>query len=253
MKLSAIILSRNSQAHIRKCIASVSWADEVLLIDSHSTDKTAQIAKEMGATVLAHTTNNFAKQRTYAINKAKHEWIFYIDVDERVTDDLRSQIETVVSDSQETNERKFVAYTVERKNYYLGDHEWPKTERLERLFLKSNLNKWRGALHETAEFDGLCGSLSGYLLHYTHTDLTSMLLKTNEWADIESDLIIASNHPPIVWWRFLRIMVTKFFDSYIKQGGWRVGTAGLIESIFQAYSYFVIYAKAWEKQQHEEN
>ena len=75
-----------------------------------------------------------------------------------------------------------------------------------------------------------------------------MISKTIEWSQIEAELRFNANHPKITWWRFPRVMLSAFFDSYIKQGGWRVGTAGIIESIYQAFSIFITYAKLWEKQ-----
>ena len=75
-----------------------------------------------------------------------------------------------------------------------------------------------------------------------------MIKKTNEWSDVEAGLLFKSGHPQMSWWRFLRIMLTKFRDSYFIQGGWKVGAIGFIESMYQAYSYFVVYAKLWELQ-----
>ncbi|EKD68144.1 MAG: hypothetical protein ACD_48C00061G0005, partial [uncultured bacterium] len=85
-------------------------------------------------------------------------------------------------------------------------------------------------------------------IHYTHRNLELMTAKTNQWSEVEADMLLASHHPLMNELRFIRIMLTKFFDSYIKQGGWKIGTPGLIESLYQAYSYFIIYAKLWEKQ-----
>ena len=76
-----------------------------------------------------------------------------------------------------------------------------------------------------------------------------MIKKTNQWSEIEAELLFKANHPEMTWWRFLRVMLIKFWNSYIGQGGWKVGVPGLIESIYQAFSYFIVYAKLWEKQQ----
>jgi len=92
------------------------------------------------------------------------------------------------------------------------------------------------------------GKLTGYLDHYTHKNLSTMMKKTIVWSDVEAELLFRANHSQMSWWRFIRIMLTKFIDSYIKQQGWKAGAIGLIESMYQAYSYFVVYAKLWEKQ-----
>ena len=119
---------------------------------------------------------------------------------------------------------------------------------MERVFRKENLRGWKGKLHETPIIDGAIGDLDGFLLHYTHRDLTSMVNKTIEWSKIEAETRFKANHPKITWWRFPRVMLTAFFDSYIRQGGWKVGTIGLIESMYQSYSIFVTYARLWEMQ-----
>ena len=93
------------------------------------------------------------------------------------------------------------------------------------------------------------GMLEGYLLHYTHRDLKSMVEKTMEWSKVEAELRYKSGHPKITWWRFPRVMLTAFFDSYIRQGGWKAGAVGLIESMYQSFSIFVTYARLWEMQQ----
>ena len=110
---------------------------------------------------------------------------------------------------------------------------------------------WKGAIHESPIIDGKVGELKNHLVHYTHQNLSSMVKKTNEWSEIEAQLLFESNHPQMTWWRFLRIMLTKFWQSYVNQGGWKIGAPGLIESIYQAYSYFIVYTKLWEKQQNE--
>jgi len=89
---------------------------------------------------------------------------------------------------------------------------------------------------------------NNYIEHYTHTDLSVMIAKTNEWSEVEANLLFQSGHPAMVGWRFMRVMGTKFYDSFIRQGGWKAGTVGLVESIYQAFSYFIVYAKLWEKQ-----
>jgi hypothetical protein len=94
------------------------------------------------------------------------------------------------------------AYKLKRKNYYLGENEWPYIEKLERLFKKDKLKGWQGKLHETAVVEGKISELEGFLLHYTHRDLTSMVNKTLEWSKVEAELRFESNHPKMTWWRF---------------------------------------------------
>lgn len=249
--LSVIILTHNSEDVLEDCMQSVSFVDEIVVVDSGSTDGTLTIANAHHAKVVPNTLTSFSRQRELGRTHASGTWILYIDSDERVSPELARNIKRIVTsyELRVTSLDLITAYRIRRKNYYLGDYEWPGYERLERLFLNAKLKGWHGDIHETADVDGAVGDLDGFLAHFTHRSLSGMLAKTNKWADIESDIIVRSGHPPLVPWRFVRIMGTKFLDSYVTQGGWRLGTAGLVESIFQAYSYFVIYAKVWEKQQ----
>ena len=140
------------------------------------------------------------------------------------------------------------AYRIQRKNFYFGNNEWPYIEKLERLFKKSALEEWYGELHESPRIKGTVGTLEGFLLHYTRQSITAMVNKTIKWSEIEAELRFNNNHPQMSWWRFLRVMITAFYDSYIRQKGYTAGTAGLVESMYQSYSMFITYARLWEMQ-----
>ncbi len=267
--LSAVIIAKNESPRIEKCIESVRFCDEVLVVDNGSTDDTVTRSKKSGATVIS-ADGNFSELRMVGMKKAGGRWVLYIDADEVVTPELREEIRWITS--QSTGNRKHLdgldkeqiaegtpreselvhdGYFIQRKNFYLGQ-PWPTHDRMQRLFLKSSFVRWFGDVHETAEIQGTMGELKNLLIHNTHRTLTEMVSKTNQWSEIESDLRIQSHHPPIASWRLFRVMLTGFFDSYIKQQGWKAGTMGLIESLFQAFSMFITYAKVWEKQQNDE-
>jgi glycosyltransferase involved in cell wall biosynthesis len=243
--ITAIILTKNEEKLIADCIHSVSFCDEIIIIDAGSDDKTVEIAKKMNATVFTHTYTDFAKARNMGLQKAKSEWVFYIDADERVDETLGVIMQKAVKNPVE----HISAYTVKRKNFYLGNHEWPQIERMERLFKKDKLTGWYGQLHESPKITGTVAALEGFLLHYTHRNLTVMVSKTNIWSETEAKLRFDAHHPLITWWRFPRVMIPAFYDSYIRQQGYKAGIVGLIESIYQSFSIFITYAKLWEMQQ----
>ena len=246
IKISAIILTKNAEELIADCIDSVSFCDEVIVIDDNSSDRTVELAKLLGVTVYQYESESFAKKRNLGLKKAKGKWLLYVDVDERVSPELADEIKTILERKSDI----YNAYRIQRKNFYLGNHEWPKIEKLERLFKKVKLEEWYGDLHESARVNGDIGDIdNGFLKHYTHQDLTSMLNKTIRWSKIEADLRVQANHPEMSWWRFYRVMFTAFYDSYIKQQGYKSGTAGLIESLFQSFSMFITYARLWEMQE----
>lgn len=242
-KISGIIIAKNAENLIADCIDSLSFCEEIIVVDNRSEDRTKEIAEKMGAKVFVHKSHDFSEARNIGLKKASEEWVIYVDSDERVTKELASEIKSKVS------LENFSAFTVKRKNFYLGNYEWPYIEKIERFFKKDKLAGWTGDLHESPVVQGSIGELDGYLLHYTHRDLTSMLEKTIAWSRIEAELRLNKGHPKMTWWRFPRVMLTAFFDFYIRQGGWRVGTVGLIESLYQSFSIFITYARLWEMQQ----
>lgn len=245
MKLSAIVLTKNEQERIKRCLLSLSFADEIIVVDNGSTDATREIAKQHRATVIsAGGIRDFAKLHNLGSVKAKSEWLFYIDADETVTEELAKEIKEAVSRQQSA----VGGYEIRRKNYYLG-HPWPGDEYILRLMRKDALVEWYGELHETARVNGAMGRLTGPMLHDTHRTLEEMVVKTNEWSEAEAKFRFDAGHPPIVWWRFIRVMLTAFLDSFIRQGGFRSGVVGWIESLYQSFSIFITYAKLWEMQQ----
>ena len=239
--LSVIILTKNEEEMIGECLASVKWADEIVLIDDQSDDKTCEIAKKYGAKVFSRKLKDFSDQRNFGAKQASSDWILYLDADERVTPKLAEEIKKAINNSH------FSAYRIVRKNFYFGQ-TWPYKEKVIRLFRKGNFTGWYGELHESPRFSGKLGEFESEIVHFAHRNLTSMVTKTIDWSEIEARLRFQAGHPPVYWWRFPRVMLTTFFDYYLKQGGFKVGTVGLIESLYQSFSIFITYARLWEKQ-----
>lgn len=254
MKISGVVIAKNAENLVADCLESLSFCDEIIVVDAGSDDRTREVAERLGASVFEHKSQDFSKLRNFGLQKAKGEWILYVDTDERVTRELVHDIKYQVANKQSLSLRDgkykdiIAAFKVRRKNFYLGNHEWPHIEKIERLFKKTHLKGWQGEIHESPIINGKVGELEGFLLHYTHRDLESMLEKTIEWSKAEAELRLKASHPKMTWWRFPRVMAVAFFDSYIRQGGWKIGTAGLIESIYQAFSIFITYARLWELQ-----
>lgn len=249
MSLSVIIIAKNEEKMIADAIKSASYANEIIVLDTGSTDKTKPVAESLKAKVFNIKTKNieFAKWRTEGIKKAKHDWIFYLDADERISPKLKDEM-IIITAKKPT---KYSAYAVSRRNFYLGKEmkyggAWP--DYVIRLFYKPNIKGWKEKLHEQPVFSGKLGYLENPLIHLTHRDLTSMLNKTIKWSKLEAEELYKANHPPMAWWRFLRVMVSEFYNRGIKLQGLRDGTQGLIEVIFQAFSRFITYARLWEMQ-----
>lgn len=241
-KLSAIIIAKNEEARIVDCLEHLAFADERIVVDNGSADRTIEIARTQGAIVITAEGKDFATVRELGLRAATGTWVLYIDADEEVGEHLQKEIKNVTCNMEPS------AYFIKRDTYYLG-HHWPYKDKVERLFAKSALKGWHGKLHETPVYTGNAGVLQYPLVHRTHRTLEDMLEKTNDWSEVEAKLRFDAHHPPVVWWRLLRVMFTGFARSYIDQRGFRAGTVGWIESIYQAFSMFITYAKLWELQQ----
>ncbi len=244
IKISAVVIVKNAEDLIADCLDSLSFCNEIIVVDAGSKDRTIEIARKSKAKVFEHKMIDFSESRNFGLEKAEGKWVLYVDVDERVSPELAENIKDAIQDSNV----EVSAYRILRKNFYLGENPWPYIEKLERLFKKEKLKRWEGKLHESPVVEGKIGNLEGYLFHYTHRDLSSMVKKTIEWSKAEAELRFDANHPKMTWWRFPRVMLTAFFDSYIRQRGYKAGTVGIIESIYQSFSMFITYARLWEMQ-----
>jgi len=250
--ISVVIIAKNEERLIADAIKSSLWADEVILLDTGSVDSTKEIAKKFGAKVisLASSKISFAEWHTKAIKLASREWLFYLDADERILPQLKKEISYVIKNYD--NGSGINAFAVPRNNYYFGRRvryggSWP--DYVKRLFRKKCLKNWVGVLHEEPVFEGSLGHLTHAIEHYTHRDITSMIEKTTGWSKLEAEELDRVGHPPMVWWRFIRPVISEFWYRGIRKGGFLDGEVGLVEVIFQTFSRFITYARLWEIQE----
>lgn len=245
MKTSAIIIAKNAGRLIEDCLESVSWVDQIVLVDTGSTDETLELAKRFGVKVVETKDGDFSEWRNLGAKSAKSDWLLYIDSDERVTEKLREEIKRTILEGVD------VAYAIPRKNFLLG-HEmhwggwWP--DYVLRLIRKDALIEWRGKLHEQPKIKGKVGKLRNPLIHVTHRSLSEMVEKTNDWSEIEAQLLFVSHHPKMTWWRFFSVAFREFWYRGVLKLGFLDGPVGIIEIIYQMYSRTITYAKLWEMQ-----
>lgn len=238
--LTIALLSHNAETTIEAALKSADFVEHILVIDNHSTDKTIDIALKFTDRIITTNEQSFAEKRNLALETLKTDWIFYLDTDEEITPELQKElIETVSSD-------QVGVYSVRRENYFLGrrmDPDW-----VERLFHRQMISGWFGKVHESPDIKGEVVQLEFPLFHTSHTDITSMLKKTNSWSEIEADLLMESKHPPIAWWRLIRVAVSTFWTQITRRRLWKYGREGWFEAYFQAINSLVVYTKLWEKQ-----
>ncbi|PIP53377.1 hypothetical protein COX08_01320 [Candidatus Beckwithbacteria bacterium CG23_combo_of_CG06-09_8_20_14_all_34_8] len=252
--ITAIVLTHNEEEMLLNCLKSIEWVDEILISDKKSTDSTLAIAQKYNAKIHHFTGVHFDDWRNQALEKTNGNWAIYIDPDERITKELKAEIQTILNE----NETSFVksdlksAYRMKRINYWWGKKFnccGAENDFVTRLFNKSKLKKWRGIIHESPEVDGEIGQLSGEIIHLTHRDLISGLKKSYQWTKFEAELFNQTDHPKITWPRLLKIFNQTFWQKFIKQGGIKQGTEGFIESMVQAWNRFMVYEQLWELQQ----
>lgn len=254
MTLSLIILAGNESEVISDCLKSASFADEIILVLANSTDNTKKIAKSLNLPLKIIETKdeynrNFSKWRNLGYQAATGDWILYLDADERITPELQKEIISTINTT-----KLFNYFVIPRANYFLGKRvrfggSYP--DYVKRLYFREKFSGYQGYLHEEPIIKGDLGYLKNDLLHYTHRNLTSMLQKTIVWTDMEAEALFDDKHPPVVWWRFPRMMLTKFWQRLIKEQMWRDGTVGWISVLFECFDTFIIYARLWEKQTYE--
>lgn len=257
MMLSIIIIAKNEEGMIKTCLESVKWADEIIVIDNGSTDKTADIAIESGARVVKLESDGFSKTRNEpkvssfaalrnrGMEEAKGEWVLYVDADERVSAELKAEIFQLIKSEKS-------AFAVSRKNIIFGEkvsYGPYKNDWVIRLFKKDKFETWVGKVHEYGKFKGGLGYTRNSLLHLTHRNLDHFILKALEWSKIDASLRLESGHPKMTKWRFIRILITQTYEELLKRKGLFGGTVGIIDSVLQVFSFHMTYVRLWELQQ----
>lgn len=246
--LSVVVVTKNEQELIKTCLESVSFADEIIVFDNGSTDKTLEIAKAYTNKIFKTDDSDFATLRNKAFKETKGDWILYVDADERILQPLKEEILKLIG----AEKTAFSAFAISRKNIVFGSEQkykafWP--DWVIRLLKRSDFESWIGKVHEYPRFKGELGYLKNSFLHLTHRNVDHFMSKLLEWSKIDAKLRFESNHPKMSSWRFFRILITETFNQGIKRGGFFAGTVGVIDSFLQSFSLLITYVRVWEMQQ----
>ncbi len=250
--ISAVVISHNNELTIGKTLQSLSFCDELIVIDDFSTDQTVQIAKKEGAIVYQHKLNgDFAAQRNFGLGKAKGpastrgeptrggEWVLFIDSDEIVSDSLAKEIQKVVAID-------CVGFYVKRQDWLFGRkllHGETERVRLLRLARK-NVGKWVRPVHEVWQIKGLTGTLDAPLDHFPHPNVAQFIDSVNRYSSINATYL-HDQHVKVLWWHILAYPTAKFFMNYIRRRGFLDGTQGAIVAIMMSMHSFLTRAKLW--------
>ncbi len=242
LKLTAVITTYNEQDMLQDCLESVRWADELFVVDSFSTDRTLEIARTYNARIIQHQYEYPAAQKNWAIPQASHEWILLLDADERVTEDLRQEIQALLQSPPKHN-----AYHVYRRTFFLGQelkYSGYQRDDVIRLFHRDRCHYEDVLVHEGLKTTGKLGRLQGRLKHCCWRSFDQYFEKFGRYTTWAAQDLMTQGRKPHLgnmvlrpWWRFFRM--------YIVQGGYRDGSAGFVSCVLCSYYVFVKYAKLW--------
>lgn len=242
MKITAIIPTYNEEIHIAAAIASVGFADEIIVIDSYSTDKTVEIAKTHDLKLIQRVFDDFSSQKNYAIKKATHEWIYILDADERVTPEVEKEILEAVK-----NPKDYVGFYVRRVFYFAGKKikysGWQR-DKVIRLFSKKFCQYNGSPVHETINAEGKIGFFKYKIDHYGYRTYDHFISKINHYATLKAKQLYQQGKK-VNLYHLLVKPSARFFIHYVVRLGFLDGLAGLILSKTQANAVFTRYVKLW--------
>lgn len=237
-KLAVIILTCNEQQNIAACLETVQFADEILVVDSGSSDDTIAIAEKCGARVINHPMESFAGQRNFAAEQTDADWIFYLDADERLTNEAEVEIKEIVSKGEPA------AYNIKRINFIFGQRMMYGAHSPDmscRLFFKGTF-KWHGMVHEIVEVTVPIKNMHCSMHHYTYNSWKPYFAKFDKYTT----LMAQKMHEQGKKASFVDIIFRPpfaFFRAYILKLGFLDGKLGFIFSVFHGYYTFAKYIK----------
>lgn len=237
--ISVVILTKNEEKNIQRCINNLAWSDEIIIVDDYSTDKT--LKKVKGCRVFKRKLNgDFAGQRNFGLSKAKGNWVLFIDVDEVVTKELGKEILTRIKYSDKSG------FYIRRVDTFLGielKHGETGSVKLLRL-AKRKSGKWKRKVHEYWGVNGETCELTYPLLHYHDQRLTSFIDKINFYSGIHAKENIKNGKRANVW-RIILYPTGKFFVNYFLKLGFLDGVSGFIMATMMSFHSFLSWSKAW--------
>lgn len=242
-KITAIIPCKNEAHNIEAVLTSVAWCDEIMVVDSFSTDNTVELAKRFTSRILRHEYVNSANQKNWAIPQATHEWILLVDADERVSPELKAEIQTILS--LEKNDTD--AYWIGRKNFFLGKEikysGWQR-DKVIRLFKRDTCRYEEKHVHAEIVTNGKTDKLKNKLLHYTYKDIFHYLEKWDRYSTWSAEDAAKKIKNPNLF-HFIIKPAFRFFKHYFIDLGFLDGYPGFIICSLAAKGVFMRYVKLY--------
>lgn len=241
MPLSVVVLTKNEEKNIRECLESVAgWADELIVVDDESTDKTTDIARSYTDRIITRKMDIEGRHRNAAYVLSKNLWVLSLDADERVTEELKAEIASVLNGSTEYN-----GFTIPRRNfignYWVKYGGWYPSPQL-KLFRKDKFRYEEVGVHPRAFMDDPCGHLKSDIIHYSYRNIEDFLSKLNNQTTREAQKWFGQNKPMRLV-RFLWRSIDRFLRTYVGRQGWRDGFMGFVIAYYASLYQFISYLK----------
>lgn len=242
LQLTAVIITCNEARRIEACLASVAFADEVVVVDSGSTDGTLEIALQYGARIVRQEWLGFGRQKQFAVSCAAHDWVLCLDADERVSDELRAAIVAAMV------KPLYGAYRFPRRNRFMG--RWLKhgegyPDWSLRLFHRAHSRWSEDAIHEKVLLDTTLGTLRGDLLHESEESIASYLDKQNRYTSLQAQTLHREGRRAHIG-HLLASPLLRFVKFYLVRRGFLDGVPGLVHILIGCFNSFAKYAKLME-------
>lgn len=241
--ISAVVLTKNEENNIVDCLESVSWCDEVIVIDDHSTDNIVELAKRTGAIVHSHALDqDFSAQRNFGLQKAQGEWVLFVDADERVSSALWYEIMAMINNPI----GGYVGFYLKRKDTLWGKElQYGETGNIKLLRLaKKDAGLWEGYVHETWQVKGKTSVLKNPLIHFPHQTVAEFLTEINYYTTIRAKELYKKK-VPVFWWQILLYPKAKFALNYFIKGGFLDGLPGFVFALMMSFHSFLVRSKLW--------
>ena len=244
--LSVVILTKNEEKNIVDCLETVLWADEIIIIDDYSEDRTLEIVKNLNNKKIKiyknSLDNDFSKQRNFGLTKATKKWVFFVDADERVSKELREEINSIIVNSYGKNN----GYFIKRRDYIWGKMlKHGETGSISLLrFAKRGSGIWMGKVHEVWNVEGNIDSLNSILLHFPHQTINEFLREINTYSTISAKEMIDKKIKVSMFDIFI-YPKGKFLLNYFFKLGFLDGIEGLIFAIMMSFHSFLVRGKLW--------
>ncbi|MGA8162031.1 MAG: glycosyltransferase family 2 protein [Acidobacteriaceae bacterium] len=249
LTLSVAIITKNEEANLARTLESVRWADEIVIVDCGSTDRTPEIAQAFGAKLFVEDWKGFGAQKNSAIAKCSGDWVLALDADEEVSPELADEIRRLLAGSPPQD-----AWFLPRRNFFLGRwirHGGYYPDPKLRLFRRDTAQFEESVVHETIRPAGSAGHLSGDLLHHAYPTLDAYIEHMNRYSSLGATQVVArgktSRSLPAFLWNVFIVPVATFKYNYLFRLGFLDGREGLLLHLYHSAYVSWKYAKAWER------